>query len=258
VVGRVPHAALFRPHQYTSFRRRQAIITRKVFLGRNPIVLPSGSSTLLLMSSLTTKLALVGFIASFGFLAGCAWDNSPPPYRSVITFDPSRAHTFLSDVPPANAPSTRDWKTNQIVGVGYGSTGPNTPATSGQAAGGAASTPSGVSYGGAGGTTTGPTTSPGSGTPGTIVGNPPGTGIGTYPTPAPTATPGPLRTSPAISPPPPATGLNSTTPFSSPSSPSPGFSSPGITNSGSGALFTNRFTAPTNSFSSPGLNVPKP
>src|SRR5690349_12995261 len=105
------------------------------------------------MSAVRTKLALVGFIASFGFLAGCAWDNSPPPYHSVITFDPSQSKTFLSDVPPSNAPSMRDWKTNQVVGVGYGSSGQNAPATSGQAVGGAASTPSGVSYGGAAGTT---------------------------------------------------------------------------------------------------------
>src|SRR5262245_51965974 len=118
------------------------------------------------MSLSNTKLAFLGLALFCGFLGGCAWDNSPPPYRSVITFDPSRAHTFLSDVPPANAPSTRDWKTNQIVGVGYGSSGPNTPVASGQAVGGAASTPSGVSSGGAAGTaTTAPTTSPGSGTP---------------------------------------------------------------------------------------------
>lgn len=90
-----------------------------------------------------------------GLLAGCAWDNSPPPYHTVIRYDPSRSQTFLSNNPPTNAPSTRDWKTNQVVGVGYGSTGASAPAATGAAAGGigAASSPSGISTGSGAGTT---------------------------------------------------------------------------------------------------------
>jgi hypothetical protein len=208
-----------------------------------------------------TKGIFLGFGLACGLLAGCAWDNSPPTYHTVIHYDPSRAHTYVSAVSATNAPSMSDWKTNQAVGVGYGSPGPSTPTTSGQAVGGAASTPSGVSYGEAAGTTTtNPTATPSSGTPGTLIGNPANTGtIGNYRTPAPTATPGPITTSPAISPTQPTTELNSATPFSvSPSPQTPGFGMPGITNSGSGVLFTNRFNAPTNSFSSPGLNVPRP
>src|SRR5690242_134189 len=101
------------------------------------------------MGDARLKLPLVGFLATL--LAGCAWDNSPPPYHTVIRYDPSRAQTFVSNVPATNAPSTQDWKTNQVTGVGYGSTGvttvPNSSATTGAAMGGAASTPSGVSYG---------------------------------------------------------------------------------------------------------------
>jgi len=207
------------------------------------------------MSNAKTQRSFFGFALACGLLAGCAWDNSPPPYHTVIHYDPSRAKTYVSAVPAANAPSMSDWKTNQVVGVGYGSPGPTTPTTSGQAVGGATSTPAGVSYGGAAGTTTtSPTPTPGSGTPGTVIGNPPNSAIsGTYPTPAPT---GPSTTSPAISPPQPAPGIN---PLSaSPTPQPPGISSRGITNSGSSVLFTNRFTAPTNSFSSPGLNIPRP
>jgi hypothetical protein len=208
------------------------------------------------MSNVKTRFSFFAFALACSFLASCAWDNSPPPYHTVIHYDPSRAQPFASNIAPANAPSTRDWKTNQVVGVGYGSAGPVTPTTSGQAVGGAASTPSGVSSGGASGTAI---PAPASSTPGTIIGNPPGTGIiGTSPIPTPTATPGPT-TSPAISPLSPTgptsttgTGPNLTTPFSvSPQSPT-------FTNTGSGALFTNSYTAPTNSFSNPELSVPRP
>lgn len=90
-----------------------------------------------------------------GWLAGCAWDNSPPPYHSVINYDPNRSQTFLSSNPPTNAPSTRDWKTNRVAGVGYGSTGSSAPAANGVAPGvGAASSPSGVSTGAGVGTAT--------------------------------------------------------------------------------------------------------
>ncbi len=93
-----------------------------------------------------------------GLLAGCAWDNSPPPYHTVIRYDPGQSQTLLSDNPPTNTPSTKDWKTNQVVGVGYGSTGASTPTATGASAGGlgAASSPSGISTGsGAGATPTG-------------------------------------------------------------------------------------------------------
>lgn len=202
-----------------------------------------------------TKITSLGFVVFCGFLAGCAWDNSPPPYHTVIHYDPSRAQTYVSAVPPANAPSLSDWKTNQVVGVGYGSPGPSTPTTSGQAVGGAASTPSGVSSGGAAGTTTtGPTPTPSSGTPGTVIGNPNTGIIGTYPTPAPT---GPSSTSPAITAPPPSTGLNSplSTPGTSPQFPALSAPTPtGPTNTSPGVIFTNRFIAPTNTGLNPGLN----
>src|ERR1051325_424570 len=78
--------------------------------------------------------------------AGCAKDTTLPPFHTSIQYDPSRSHTYLSDVPPTNAPSTRDWKTNQAVGVGYGTTGAGAaiPNATGTAAG-AASSPSGAS-----------------------------------------------------------------------------------------------------------------
>jgi len=118
-------------HRYTPVPPRQAPIMRRQDLsGRNPIVLSSVSSTLKLMSNVKTKFSLFGFMAAIGFLAGCAWDNSPPPYHTVIRYDPSRAHPYISNVAPDNAPSTRDWKTNHITGVGYGSTGPNAPRNS--------------------------------------------------------------------------------------------------------------------------------
>jgi len=212
------------------------------------------------MSNVKTQLSLFGFALACGLLAGCAWDNSPPPFHTVIRYDPSQAKTYVSAVPPANAPSTSDWKTDKIVGVGYGSSGPSTPTTSGQAIGGAASTPAGVSYGGAAGTTTpSPTPTPGSGIPGTVIGNPPNTGIiGTYPTLAPT---GPITTSPATSPTQPATGLNSPLSAPSPTPQFPALSTPtptGPTNTIPGVIFTNRFTAATNTGLNPGLINPIP
>src|SRR6266487_2942913 len=101
--------------------------------GPNPIVLSLGSSTLKLMSNVKTQLSILGFAVACSLMAGCAWDNSPPPYHTVIRYDPSRAQPSVSNVSQGNAPSTRDWKTNQVSGVGYGSTDPNAPAPSGQA-----------------------------------------------------------------------------------------------------------------------------
>jgi hypothetical protein len=148
----------------------------------------------------------------------------------------------------------RDWKTNDVAGVGYGSTGPNVAPPAPTTAGGAVSTPSGMSSGAGSGTSSAAPSAPG-----TIIGNPPGAGsIGTYPN-APTA-PGPINTSPAITAPQPAAGGNSTTPFRpSTSLLYPGNATQtgiGFTNTSSGVLFTNRYTAPTNPLSSPGLNVP--
>lgn len=219
-----------------------------------------GKLDLRLMGNVKTQLSYFGFALACGLLAGCASNNSLPPFHTVIHYDPSQAKTYVSAVPSANAPSMSDWKTNQIVGVNYGSPGPSTPTTSGQAVGGAASTPAGVSYGGAAGTTTttSPTPTPGSGAPGTVIGNPPSTGIiGTYPTLAPT---GPITTSPAATTPP-STGLNS--PLSVPSSTPqfPALSTPtptGPTNTSPGVIFTNRFIAPTNTGLNPGLNNPIP
>jgi hypothetical protein len=208
------------------------------------------------MDDSKTKLTLVGVVVACGFLAGCAWDNSPPPYHSVIHYDPSRAQTYVANVAPTNAPSTRDWKTNQIVGVGYGTTGPNSTAAPapGEATGGAASTPSGVSYGAGAGTPT-----PASGTPGTII-NPSATApIGTSPTAAPTT--GPINTSPSVTGPQLGTGLN-TTPYQPSSTPSPSRGSQpsgiGVTNTGSSFILTNRLGPLTNSFTPNGLNRPTP
>jgi hypothetical protein len=197
------------------------------------------------MVNANTNLMFVGLFVVSGLWAGCAWDNSPPPYHSVISFDPSRAHTYVSVVPAKNAPSIRDWKADENVGIdygseGYGAAGPSAAPTASQAVGGAISTPSGASSGGAAGTT-----SPGSGTPGTI--------IGTSPSAQPITTPSPITTSPSISPPP-SPGVNST--LSSPTYPT--FSTPsptGLTNTSSGVFFTNRFTAPTNTLLNPALNT---
>jgi hypothetical protein len=203
------------------------------------------------MGDTTTKLTLFGLVVACGLLAGCSSDNSPPPFHTVIHYDPSRAQTYVADIPSTNAPSTRDWKTNQDVGVGYGTTGPN--ATAGGAMGGAASTPSGVSYGAGAGTTT-----TGSGAPGAI-GNPPSTGaIGTSPVAAPTT--GPINTSAGVTGPQLGTGLN-TSPYqpSSIQSPSLGTQSGiGVTNTGSSVILTNRLTPLTNSFTPNGLISPTP
>ena len=205
------------------------------------------------MGDSKTKLILVGFVAVCALLAGCAWDNSPPPYHSVIHYDPSRAQTYVSNIPSTNAPSTRDWKTNQIVGVGYGTTGPNPAVTTGQAVGGAVSTPSGVSYGTGAGT---PTTA--SGTPGTII-NPSATApIGTSPSAAPTT--GPINTSSSVTAPQLGTGLT-TTPYQPSSTLSPPLGTQpgtGVTNTGSSLILTNRFSPLTNSFTPNGLNTPSP
>src|SRR5258705_357013 len=200
------------------------------------------------MGDVTTKLMrnLVGFLLASGWLAGCAWDNSLPPYHTVIHYDPSRAQTYVSNIPSTNAPSARDWQTNQDVGVGYGT-------TTGQAAGGAASTPSGVSYGAGVGTTT-----TGAGAPGTI-GNAPATGaIGTSPGAAPTT--GTINTSPSVTAPQLGTGLN-TTPYQPGSIQSPSLGTQpgiGVTNTGSSVILTNRLTPLTNSFTPNGLGRPTP
>jgi hypothetical protein len=207
------------------------------------------------MSSAKTNLCFLGSIAVSAFLAGCASDNSLPPFHTVIRYDPTQAQTYVANVPPTNAPSMRDWKTNNVVGVGYGSTGPNVGPPAPTAVGGAVSTPSGMSSGAGSGTSSAAPSAPGT------IGNPPAAGsIGTYPN-APTA-PGPINTSPAITPPQTPNGLNSTTPFRpSTSLLYPGNATQtglGFTNTGSGVLFTNRYTAPTNALSSPGLNIPRP
>jgi hypothetical protein len=203
-----------------------------------------------LMSNAKTGFIL-GLIVVSGLLAGCAWDNSPPPYHSVISYDPSRAQTFVATTP--NTPSTSDWKTNQISGVGYGSAASYHAPPAAQAVGGAVSTPSGITSGGATGT------SPTSGTPGAIIGSPPSSSIIGVPN-SPTL-PGPITTSPSISTPQQATIIGPSSTLSTPTTPPqyPGLSTPtptgfGPTNTGSGVLFTNTFRAPTNSFTSPSLN----
>jgi hypothetical protein len=208
-----------------------------------------------------TCVKTVGSFILAGFLAGCAWDNSPPPYHSVINYDPSRSQTFLSTNPPTNAPSTRDWKTNQVAGVGYGTVGSAAPAAN-TAAGevGAASSPSGISTGAGSGTAaTGAAVgaTPGTAAPGAIIGNPPGTGIiGTSPSAGPASslnqTPG---TSPSV-----GTGLRPVTPLGTgtlPSSPPLNtFGGSGITNTGPGVTFTNTLAGPTNLL--PGFSRPTP
>jgi hypothetical protein len=190
------------------------------------------------MGNANMNLMFVGLFVVSGLWAGCAWDNSPPPYHSVISYDPSRAQHYVSVEPVKNAPSIRDWKADEDVGIdyggkGYGAAGPSAAPTAGQAAGGAVSTPSGVSSGGAAGTTTPP-----SGTPGTLIGSPPNTGVsGASPGPA------PITTSPALSAPL-SPGVTST--------PSP----TGPTNTSSGVIFTNRYAAPSNSLLSPGSGTP--
>lgn len=175
-------------------------------------------------------------------VAGCARDTTLPPFHTSIKYDHSRSDTSLSDVPPTDAPSTRDWKTNQVVGVGYGTSGPKTGVSNATGtAAGAASSPSGTNSGAASGVSSGGAgvssstavgSTPGSGTPGTIMGNPPGTGtIGGTPT-----TPG--------------SSLN-TTPFRSGTLTSPGFGEIGVTNRGSGVLFTNTITGQTNFLNRP-------
>jgi len=182
------------------------------------------------MGEPTSKRSVVGVLVISTLVAGCAWDNSPPPYHSVISYDPSRAQTYVSTAETANSPSTSDWKTNQVVGTGYGATTGASPSTTGGAVGGAVSSPSGVSYGGAAGTG-----SPAPAAPGTTVGSP-------------------STTSPAINPPQPATGFNPTL-----SSPGITLQSPtGFTNTTSGVLFTNHYTAPTNTLPNPSLNIPRP
>jgi hypothetical protein len=200
------------------------------------------------MRNATIRLTLIEFVAS-GLLAGCAWDNSAPPYHSVISYDPSRAQSYVSTVPSTNTPSTSDWKTNQVVGGGYGTTGPTTTAIPAQPIGGAVSTPSGVSSGTAAGT--GAPAAPAA--RGTIIGSPQATGIS--PSPSATPTSSPINTSAGVTIPQPGAGLN---PFSisSPQNSSLG-TQPGMnaTNTGSSLLYTNRFPLLTNSFS-PGGPTP--
>jgi hypothetical protein len=206
-------------------------------------------------------------------VGGCASDTTLPPFHTSVKYDPSHSHTYLSEVPPTNAPSTRDWKTNQLVGVRYGTSQAEGAAPNGTGtAAGAASSPSGTSSGSAGGVTTGAGVSaapgvgptPGSGTPGTIVGNPPGTGIVGG---APTLAPAPSRAvnpsagviSPSISTglSSPASGLSST-PLQPGTLASPGIGGIGITNRPSVLLFTNTVIGQTNSLPGTGLNRPGP
>src|SRR5262245_14830030 len=191
------------------------------------------------MRNAGTRFTLFGLTAVCGLLGGCAWDNSPPPYRSVITYDPSRAQTYVSTVPETNAPSTDDWKTNQMVGVGYGTTGPTGAAIPAQPNGGAVSTPSGTSYGTAAGTAP-----PAPAAPGAIIGSPSTTGLS--PSPGTTPTSGPINTSSGVTSPQPSAGLNSSSVTSPQNSP---FSTQPPTNTSSSLFYTNRFSPLTNSFS---------
>lgn len=202
---------------------------------------------------------LAGVLATGALLAGCAWDNSPPPFHTVIRYDPSRAQTFLASVPPTNAPSTRDWKTNQVVGVDYGNSASSAPpANTGGAEGvGAASSPSGISTGGGAGTATtatgigtGPGTSAPAGTaaPGSIISSPPGTGIiGTTPSAAPASTSSnpSARSSPSVGTgPAPVTRLGTGTLPNNPGVNT--FGGIGVTNTGSSVTPPNTLTGQTN------------
>jgi hypothetical protein len=189
------------------------------------------------------------------FLASCAWDNSPPPFNTVIKYDPIRAHTFVSNNPPTNAPSTRDWKTNQVAGVGYGSSSASPANSSAAEAAGAASSPSGISTGsgagtaGAGGVTAGSGAAAGVATPGSIIGTSPNAG------PTSSSLNSSAGTSPSI-----GTGLRPVTPLGTGTLPTTPplntFGGTGITNTGSGRIFTNTLTGPTNLL--PGFSRPTP
>jgi hypothetical protein len=205
---------------------------------------------------------LAGALAAGALLAGCAWDNSPPPFHSVLKYDPSRAQTFLSNVPPTNAPSTQDWKTNQVAGLGYGSSASSAPPanTAGPAAVGAASSPSGVSTGAATGTAPagiGVGAAPGTGAPGTIIGSPTGTIIGTTPSAGPI---GPSLNPSAQTGPSVGTGLAPVTPLGTGSltpSPAPStFTGSTFTNTASSPIFTNTLPPQTNLL--PGFSRPTP
>jgi hypothetical protein len=211
---------------------------------------------------------LTGLLVLGGFMAGCASDNSPPPFHTAITYDPSQSHTYVSAVPPTNAPSTRDWKTNQIVGLDYGTSGnataPNAAPGAAGAGVGAASTPSGTSSGSAAGVTGGGAgvstapalaPAPASGAPGAIIGTPTSTVIGPAPstiTPGSTINTGTGQTAPSV-----GTGLNST-PFRASTLTPPGLSVTGYTNSGTGVTLTNTITGQTNLLPGSGLNRPSP
>lgn len=203
---------------------------------------------------------LTGLLVLGGFMAGCASDNSPPPFHTAIHYDPSQSHTYVSAVPPTNAPSTRDWKTNQVVGLDYGTSGNATaPTAAPGAAVGAASTPSGTSSGAAAGTSggAGVSTAPvsASGAPGAIIGTPTSTVIGPAPstiTPGSTINTGTGQTAPSV-----GTGLNST-PFRASTLTPPGLSVTGYTNSGTGVTLTNTITGQTNLLPGSGLNRPSP
>jgi outer membrane lipoprotein SlyB len=208
------------PDTPSSAASAPGVNSAKSHSGSDPIVLCSGSRRLKVMENANMNLMFVGLFVVSGLWAGCAWDNSPPPYHSVISYDPSRAHNYVSVVPVKNAPSIRDWKADEDVGIdygskGYGAAGPSAAPTAGQAAGGAVSTPSGASSGGAAGTTTQTTSAP------------------------------------------PSNGLNST--LSRPTSTQyPTFSTSSPTNTSSGVIFTNRYAAPSNSLLSPGSGTPTP
>jgi hypothetical protein len=220
-------------------------------------------------AELIRNLAVLVMVS--GLVGGCARDHASQPFHSDIRYDRSQSHTYLSEVPPANAPSTRDWKTNQAVGVGYGTTGDATTPNAAQGTAiGAASTPSGTSSGAGAGVTSGgagvitapavgPT--PGSGTPGTIIGNPPSTGpVGTSSATPPGST---INNGAGINAPSPGTGPNST-PFRTGTLTTPGsLTTPGpnrigVTNTGPGVLFTNTVTGQTNLLPGTGLNRPIP
>jgi len=109
------------------------------------------------MQCVTNKLVVCGFavMVLLVVVASCARDHALQPFRTQISFDRSRSHPFISDVPPSNAPSTRDWKTNQDVGAGYGTTSSTAAPQNVASPSGAASTPSGTSSGTATGVTSG-------------------------------------------------------------------------------------------------------
>src|SRR5439155_51253 len=107
------------------------------------------------------------------------------------------AHTYVSAVPAKNVPFIRDWKTDEDVGIDYGSKGYGAVGFFvSQVVGGVAFIFFGVFLGGVAGTT-----SFASAVPGSIIGNPPN--IKTSPNTQPITTPTQITTTPT-------TRLNST------------------------------------------------